>query len=141
MHWNSCIFINLNSQLFYMLFFYCYINKSKYFKSNSFWYSLDFAEIVYNPHFNIKMLILHKTKVFLSRASFIYLKQIPYSMFSNPLNDRHLPKFVRGLDNGDLLFLKIFQNFLKFYNFIQKVQLEGCFIITSSYLNRKDKQK
>ena len=53
-------------------------------------------------------------------------------MSSPPLNDRHLPKFVRGLDNGDFLFLKIFQNF-------QKVQLEGYFIITSSYLNRKNK--
>ena len=49
-----------------------------------------------------------------------------------------------GLDNSDFYFLKfkkIFQNFLKFYNFfLSKVQVECCFIITASYLNKK-KQK
>ena len=54
-----------------------------------------------------------------------------------PLNDRYSPKFVRGLDNGDFLFFKIFYNFT---TFIPKVQPEGCFII-SSYLNNKNKQK
>ena len=44
-----------------------------------------------------------------------------------PLNDRHLPKFVRGLDNGDFLFLKIFQIFLKFYNFYTKSATGGLF--------------
>ena len=32
-----------------------------------------------------------------------------------------------GLDNGDFLFLKIFQNFLKFYNFYTKSATGGLF--------------
>ena len=36
------------------------------------------------------------------------------------------------------LCIKIFQNFT---TFLSKVQLEGCFIITASYLNRKNKRK
>ena len=32
-----------------------------------------------------------------------------------------------GLDNGDFLFLKIFQNFLKFYNFYTKSATGGFF--------------
>ena len=45
------------------------------------------------------------------------------------------------LNKSNFLFFKIFQNSLNFYNFIPIVQLEGCFIITSSYLKRKNKQK
>ena len=40
-----------------------------------------------------------------------------------------------GLDNGDFYFSKILQLFLL------KEQLEGCFIITALYLNKKSKKK
>ena len=55
-------------------------------------------------------------------------------------NDKHFHKFVKELDKGDFLFLKILQNVPNFYNFFYlKKQVESCLII-SSYLNRK-KQK
>ena len=39
-------------------------------------------------------------------------KNIPYSTLSSPPKRLTFPKFVRGLDNGDFLFFKIFK-FLK----------------------------
>ena len=56
-----------------------------------------------------------------------------------------LSKIREGIIQRRFLLKKKFKNFKNFKNFttfIPKVQLEGCFIITVSYLNRKkNKQK
>ena len=51
------------------------------------------------------------------------------------LSDRHFPKFMRGEDNDDFYFSKIFKNFS---NFLPKEQLEGILIIMALHLNRKN---
>ena len=49
-------------------------------------------------------------------------------MLSSPPKRQTLPQIREGgLDNGDFLFLKIFKNFLKFYNFYTKSETGGLF--------------
>ena len=77
---------------------------------------------------------------------FLVNLELSYSTLSNPpLNDWHFPKFVRGTRQRWFFIFFNFQKFSKIFKnftiFILKMQLEGCFIIISSYLNRKNKQK
>ena len=57
------------------------------------------------------------------------INYIPYSMLSSPSPKRPTLAKIRegGLDNGGFLFLKIFENFLKFYNYYTKSATGGLF--------------
>ena len=66
--------------------------------------------------------------------------KVSYSTLSSPSLRPTFSKFMRGRDNGDFYFPKFYNILQLFTTFLPKEQLEGCLIISASYLNRKNKK-
>ena len=75
---------------------------------------------------------------YLVASAFMVYKWLPYSMLSSPPKRPTLSQIREGTRQRWFLFFK-FSKILQL--FLSKEQLEGCFIITASYLKRKIKKR
>ena len=101
-----------------------------------------YSKLIHNPTLcagslkvsEVSYVGLHILSVFFSTCAFM-LSMFNYYRILRSLVPSKRPKFSkiheREQDNGDFYFSKFFKIFLP------KEQLEGCFIITASYFNRK----